>query len=469
MSFVQTEFLAFMAIVFVVYWAIPWRAGQNLFLAVASAVFYGWIHPFWLVLMYATALLDFGAALGMERFPHRRGWILTLSLVGNLGLLGYYKYFDFFVVNVDAALGALGIQAGLLPLGLILPAGISFYTFQSMAYTIDVYRGEIAPRRNVVDYLLAVSLFSHLVAGPVQRAGNLLEQAETDRRFDWARVRDGLGLALWGATKKVVVADTISPYVDKVFGLSNPSPLLVWAATLGFTVQILADFSGYTDIARGTARMLGFELMKNFDHPYLAVDPSDFWRRWHISFSTWIRDYLYIPLGGSRGGFWAATRATLIAMALSGLWHGAAWNFVIWGVYHGVLLVLYRLAKPRVPKALRTSLPGHAAAVVAMFGFTVVGWLLFRDPDLARIARVLTSNPLAVGPDDAVAATVVGAVTLAGAAFLIAALWVERVVLPRLSASAWRLPVETTAWAAFALLLFLFVRMTAADFIYFQF
>lgn len=469
MTFIQIEFVWFFAILFALYWAVRDRRAQNVLLIVASALFYGWVHPWFLVLLYVSAGIDFLAGLGIEKYPHRKGWVLGVSLGGNLALLGYYKYCDFFIENVADVLTFFGVTHSLAPLGVFLPAGISFYTFQSMAYSIDIYRGELKPRRNLLEYLLAVSFFAHLVAGPVQRASNLLMQAETPRVLDWEKVRSGFALAMWGAFKKVVVADTVAPYVNKVFALEEPSGAMVWAATLGFTVQILADFSGYTDIARGTARMLGWELMENFRNPYLATSPSDFWKRWHISFSTWIRDYLYFSFGGSRGGFWRATMATFAAMLISGLWHGASWNFVLWGGYHATLILGYRLVSPYVPASLRTSRLGHVLAVALMFGFTVFGWLLFRETDVTRIFRLLTLNPLGGTPDQWVVTVVMLAITVVTALPLIVALLLQRFVLPRIEPSPWYLPVQTTTWAAFAISLYVFVRMDAADFIYFQF
>ena len=469
MIFHSLDFALFFALLVPAYWALPHR-WQNRLLVAAGAVFYGWVHPWFLGLLYVSAIVDYFSALAMERWPTRKGRILAVSLTTNLAILGYFKYVDFFLGNLAAAAEALGIDTALHPLGVLLPAGISFYTFQSMAYSIDVYRGEIRARRHLLDYLLAVSFFCHLVAGPVQRAGNLLEQAETPRTLKWDRVRSGLSLALWGAFKKVVVADTVSPYVDKVYSLPDPSGALLWAATLGFAVQILADFSGYTDIARGTARMLGWELMENFKHPYLATSPSDFWKRWHISFSTWIRDYVYIPFGGSRGGFWRTTLATFGALGLSGLWHGAAWSFVVWGLYHATLSTAYRVLTPRIPRSLK-ALPGaHAFAVALMFGWTLLGWMLFRETSLTRIVAHLSTSPFSVGSaDEAVALVVMLAVTLVGAAILVTALLVERYLLPRLERSVWYAPALSTAWAVFALGLYMAVRPTAMDFIYFQF
>lgn len=469
MTFIQTEFLWFFAIVFSVYWALPKRLWQNLFLGVMSAVFYGWVHPWFLILLYVSAIVDYFAALGMVRFPTRRGLVLFVSLATNLVILGYFKYFDFFVINLAAAFDALGIHHTLAPLGILLPPGISFYTFQSMAYSIDVYRGELKPRRHILDYMLAVSLFPHLVAGPVQRASNLLLQAETRRTFDLNMVRSGFALAIWGATKKVVVADTLSPYVDKVFALQDPSGPLVYAATLGFALQILADFSGYSDIARGVARMIGFDLMENFKNPYIAVNPSDFWRRWHVSFSSWIRDYLYFSFGGNKGGFWKGTRATYGAMLLSGLWHGASWNFVLWGGYHASLTTAYRVLAPRIPKALKTQVWSKPAAIVIMFFFTCFGWLLFRETDGSALWAHLTKVPWEASHDEWVAVVALLAITGLCSIPMILGLIFQKYVMHRVKDSPWFLPLQTNAWAVFAIALYVFVRMSSMDFIYFQF
>jgi D-alanyl-lipoteichoic acid acyltransferase DltB (MBOAT superfamily) len=468
-TFVQPEFLAFFAIVYALYWGVRDRRAQNLLLVVVSAVFYGWVHPSWLLLMYLAAGLDYFGGLAMARWPEHKRLVLSVTISGNLALLGYYKYCDFFVENLASALTALGVENALRPLGILLPAGISFYTFQSMAYSFDVYRNELKPRKNLLDYLLAVSFFAHLVAGPVQRAGNLLMQAETPRRFDWQAMRSGLALAMWGAFTKLCIADVISPYVDKIFAVEHPSTIMVIAGTLGFALQILADFSGYSNIARGTARMLGFELMENFRNPYLATSPSDFWRRWHISFSTWIRDYVYIAFGGSRGGFWRVTAVTFAAMTLSGLWHGASWNFVLWGAYHAALLVGYRLVAPNIPARVR-SLPGaRYAAMGLMFGFTCFGWFLFREFQIGGIVAVLSQDPFASTADQSLAAAIVLAMTLVLSLPLFAALGFERWVEPVLARTPWHLPVQTTAWAVYGLLIFTFAQMSANDFIYFQF
>ncbi len=469
MTFLQIEFVWLFLIVFAVYWTVRHRSFQNVLLVAASATFYGWVHPWFLILLYSSATLDYTMGRCMARWPGRRKLFLAMSLIGDLSILGYFKYCDFFLDNFVRIFTALGMETSVHTLGIFLPVGISFYTFQTMSYTIDVYRGELEPRKNFLDYIAFLSFFPQLVAGPVERASNLLPQMERRREFDLDRFRSGLGLALWGGFKKACIADWIAPYVDKIFIHSDPSGAMIWAATLGFTVQILADFSGYTDIARGTARMLGFELSLNFDHPYLARNPSDFWKRWHITFSSWIRDYLYIPLGGSRGGGWATFQATAGAMLLSGLWHGAAWTFVLWGAFHALLITGYRFVARRIPASFRKGPVGRTLAVPLMFCFSVLGWMIFRETHLDRLLHYWTLNPFGGTADQWIAALVMLGVVVVGAVPLVLALVLERVVLPRLEGTPWLLPAQTTVWAVLLVIVMAFVRDGAADFIYFQF
>ena len=338
MNFVQVEYPVFLALLLAAYWALPHRRWQNLLLVVASAVFYGWVHPWFLLLLYGSAILDFSLAQAIERFPKRRWTFVGMSAAANLSLLAYFKYAGFFVDNVRMALSSLGMPGDLGTLDILLPVGISFYTFQTLGYTVDVARGELKARTRFVDYVLYVSFFAQLVAGPIERSTRLLPQIESDRTWSWEQARSGVGLALWGGFKKLVVADSIAPFVDKVYVLDDPAGPLLWAATAGFMLQIYADFSGYTDLARGSARLLGFELQENFNAPFLATTTSEFWQRWHMSLSFWIRDYVLGPLvGDSSAGvsrfrfFWA----TVLTFVLIGFWHGASWNFVLFGLYHG--------------------------------------------------------------------------------------------------------------------------------------
>jgi alginate O-acetyltransferase complex protein AlgI len=340
--FTSVEYLILLATVFVLYWTIRVRTVQNALLLATSYVFYGWVHPWFCILIAASTVADYFFARAIRAQPSRARLWLGASLVFNLGLLGFYKYFDFFAANVHAALTEVGIPSDPVVLGVLLPVGISFYTFQTLSYTIDVYRGELEPRRSFLDFALFVSFFPQLVAGPIERARNFLPQVERARRFRWDLFASAWPLLVSGYFKKMVVADNVASSSDLVFALESPSFTVLLAGTIAFAAQIACDFSGYTDIARGSARLLGFELIRNFNLPYLAISPSDFWRRWHISFSSWIRDYLYIPLGGSKaGGKLRLLLVLLASMGLSGLWHGAAWNFVLWGVFHAVVLFLY--------------------------------------------------------------------------------------------------------------------------------
>ena len=405
MIFHSLDFLAFFLIVVAAYWLMPMRA-QNLLLLGASYVFYGWVHPWWPALLFATTFIDYWSARGMTATDdaddadgaavvrRKRAW-LALSVVTNFGLLGFYKYFGFFVDNVAAAGAALGWNVPRVALSIALPAGISFYTFQSMSYTIDVYRGHAPARTRFVDVAAFVSFFPHLVAGPIMRATNLLPQFERERRFSAAAARDASVLVVWGFFKKLVIADNVGVIANKVFALETPDFFLLWAGVFAFAIQIYADFSAYTDIARGVAKWFGFDLIRNFERPYLASGPADFWRRWNISLSTWFRDYVYVPLGGSRRGPVRQAANIMITFLASGLWHGASWNYVLWGAYHGVLLVIARAAGAiwSPPAAMRASLRPLQAA--AMFVLTCIGWLIFRETELPQLVSDLRLVPSA--------------------------------------------------------------------------
>jgi D-alanyl-lipoteichoic acid acyltransferase DltB (MBOAT superfamily) len=398
--FHSLDFIAFVVVTLAAYWALPRRA-QNVLLLVASYVFYGWVHPWWPVLLFGTTLVDYWSArrISDSRLPvpgsRAKAW-LWFSIVSNLGLLGFYKYFGFFVDNVAAAGNALGWQVPDIGLRVLLPAGISFYTFQSMSYTIDVYRGHAPARARFVDVAAFVSFFPHLVAGPIMRATNLLPQFEDGRRFSAAAARDATVLIVWGFFKKLVIADNVGVIANKVFALESPEFFVLWAGVFAFAMQIYADFSAYTDIARGVAKWFGFDLIRNFDHPYLATGPADFWRRWNISLSTWFRDYVYIPLGGSRRGPSRTAVNVLLTFVVSGFWHGASWNYVIWGAYHGVLLIIARAAGGLRPGgAWRAGGWIRSLRIAGMFVLTLVGWLMFRETELDQLWRDLRLSPAA--------------------------------------------------------------------------
>ncbi len=395
MLFNSLPFLAFFAIVWTAYWLLRGRRRpQNAVLLAASCFFYGWWDWRFLGLIVFSTVVDYLCGLAFDRpalTARRRRGLLGISLVANLGVLAFFKYFDFFAESLREACASVGVTVPDFALHWVLPVGISFYTFQTLSYSIDRYRGKLATERSLLDFALFVSFFPQLVAGPIVRAKDFLPQLKRERDFRWSDQALGLQLSLWGLFKKVVVADNLSPFVDSVFGADEPAGVLVRiAAVYAFAIQIYCDFSGYTDIARGTARMLGFDLPLNFRRPYFALDPSDFWRRWHISLSTWLRDYLYISLGGNRGGSRRTTFNLMATMVLGGLWHGAAWNFVLWGFYQGLLLVVHRVWRERRPA------PAHVTPLrraIAWFGFLQLvcfGWLLFRARSFGEIVAFLS-------------------------------------------------------------------------------
>ena len=478
MIFHSLDFVVFFVVVVALYWRLGHR-GQNILLLISSYFFYGYVHPWFLILIGASTVIDYASARGMERWPERKWIFMGASIVSNFGMLGFFKYFNFFADNIHAVLGAAGLDVGMPVLRVILPVGISFYTFQAMSYTVDVFRGELRARRSLLDVAVFISFFPHLVAGPIQRASYLLPQVEGKRRFSLDKASSGLSLVVWGFLKKLVIADNVGVIANKVFALSDPSFEILWAGVFAFAIQIYADFSAYTDIARGTSRWLGFELTQNFDHPYLAHNPADFWRRWNISLSSWFRDYVYIPLGGSRAGEVTWARNVLVTFLLSGLWHGASWNYVLWGLYHGVLLLLTRAheilrpAKGLEPGAPRSSrlAPGDVMQIAGMFVLTLVGWLLFRETQLSAIVRDLRLSPFHSSPFERRAGLYLFLLAFGYSIPLwIQSLWVERHRGEDARGRGWGIAAlrAVACGAAFAAILVLRSR-TSLDFIYFQF
>jgi alginate O-acetyltransferase complex protein AlgI len=407
MLFNSLEFLVFLPIVLLVYYHLPHR-GQNAFLVLASCFFYAsWDWRFLFPLLFSTTT-DYFCAARMEGSLERgepqiaRRKYLLISLISNLGLLGFFKYCNFFVDSFHDFGTLFGFDIPLPTLRIILPIGISFYTFQALSYTIDVYRGKLHATKSFWNFLLAVLFFPHLIAGPIQRAANLIAQIVTPRKITCLQVIDGLQLIIWGYFKKVFVADSLAPLVTHIFATSPITGGEVLTAVYAFAFQIYCDFSGYPDIARGVAKLMGFEFMLNFNLPYFATNPADFWRRWHISLSSWLRDYLYIPLGGNQHGTVRTYRNLMLTMMLGGLWHGAAWNFVAWGIYHGLLLVGHRVAQPALTRVAGIARNGWRAPwfllrLFVMFQFTCYGWLLFRARSFRHIAAmsVALAHPLA--------------------------------------------------------------------------
>lgn len=344
MLFNSLTFLIFLPTVFIIYWFFLRNTlkGRNLFLLIASYLFYGWWDYRFLSLLIISTLVDFVIALLMdkEQRDKRRKLLLTISLITNLGLLGVFKYYNFFIENWVNMWDAFGVEMHVSSWRIILPVGISFYTFQTLSYVIDVYRKQLRASNNFIQFAAYVSFFPQLVAGPIERATNLLPQFSRLHKFDYTLARSGISLIVWGFFKKVVIADNATFFVNEIFAtpeaFSTPE---LWMGAILFGFQIYGDFSGYSDIAIGTARLFGFRLMTNFKFPYFSRDIAEFWRRWHISLSTWFRDYLYIPLGGSRGSKKMQLRNTMIIFLVSGFWHGANWTFIVWGAIHALLFL----------------------------------------------------------------------------------------------------------------------------------
>ena len=391
--FNSAEFLIFLPVVFLLYWFVfnGSLRTQNVLVLMASYFFYGWWSWKFMLLLAFSTLLDymygFGVASGN---PRRAKTFLWLSIINNLGILGVFKYYDFFALQVKSGLEMLGLHANPLLLNLALPVGISFYTFHGMSYVFDIYRRKQQPVRDFVDYAVFVSFFPLLVAGPIERATHLLPQIQKGRSFSHAQAVEGCRLILWGMFKKVVIADSLADIANMIFEdhsrFSGSS--LVFGA-LAFSFQIYGDFSGYSDIALGTAKLFGFELLSNFRFPYFSRDIAEFWRRWHISLSSWFRDYLYIPLGGSRSGKPAAVRNTFVIFLVSGFWHGASWNFIVWGFIHacGFLpLLLSGRNRAHVSDVVAESrtLPTFRELwqMSTTFAFVTLAWIFFRAESL---------------------------------------------------------------------------------------
>jgi alginate O-acetyltransferase complex protein AlgI len=390
MLFDTPIFIVFLTLVTLGYWCLGFR-NQNRFLLVASYLFYGWWDWRFLCLMIASTVIDYFIAIKIADTEDQRTrrLLLTLSLIVNFSILGFFKYFNFFAESLAGGLSTLGIQASLPFLRIILPPGISFYTFQEVAYIVDVYSGKLPPSRSFLDYGLFISLFPHLIAGPIQRPSHLLPQVQRPRTWDSEKAFNGLLLILEGLFRKCVVADNCALIANAAFGGSfgKPSVPVVLLGTYAFAWQIYGDFSGYSNIARGCAQLLGFHFMVNFRQPYLAESIQDFWRRWHISLSTWLRDYLYIPLGGNRYGEGKTYRNLLVTMLLGGLWHGANWTFVIWGGLHGGGLAAER--KFRRQGTARTGALAKWTGRILVFHFVCLAWIFFRAQSLRAAASIL--------------------------------------------------------------------------------
>jgi len=473
MVFNSLHFLWFFLVVYAVYRLLPHRA-QNWWLLIASYYFYAaWDYRF-LALLIGSTLVDYSCALAIDRTTNaaRRRLLLCVSLGFNLTLLGFFKYFNFFADNLRAVFATLGWQADFVTLHVLLPVGISFYTFVTMSYVIDVYRREIHPTRNLVDFGVFVAYFPHLVAGPILRATRLLPQIQEPRHITSAQMSDGAWLIAWGFFQKVFVADNLAGLANAVFEPgTHHTGVNVLLGVYAFALQIYGDFAGYSNIARGTSKLMGIELIENFRFPYFVRSPQEFWRNWHISLSTWLRDYLYIPLGGNRGSAAQTRRNLLITMVLGGLWHGAAWTFVLWGFYQGLLLIAYRAVERTTASQRWLIGPSPMARVVGwavMLHLTCFGWLIFRsrsEHQLWELTASLAAN-FAPGSID-VTGLLVPLLLYATPLLLVHACeaYYDDVLIVR------RLPIAVrySVYAATFYLTMLFGNFGGSEFIYFQF
>lgn len=395
MLFNSFEFLIFLPIVFLSYWFVFRRLWwRNLFVVIASYVFYSWWDWRFLILIVLTSLFSFISGLLLERYEGQRKLqkaVSATNIVLNLTILGIFKYYNFFVENLEALFGMMGFHLDWVSMNVILPVGISFYTFQALSYSIDVYQKKMPATHDIVGFFAYISFFPQLVAGPIERATNLLPQFQRNRQFDYDKAVDGCRQMLCGFFKKVVVADTCGGIVNEFWNQYQELPgLSIYLLGVLFTIQIYCDFSGYSDIAIGCARLFGINLMRNFNYPYFSRSIPEFWRRWHISLTTWFRDYIYFPLGGSRCDKWKILRNVYIVWGISGLWHGASWHFVFWGLFHATLLAIYNIfginTKYKHVVAYGKYLPNikELFQMVLTFCLTVFGWIIFRAESMTQ-------------------------------------------------------------------------------------
>ena len=440
---------------------------QNALLLLASYVFYAWLSPWYAVLLGVSTLADFTLARQMEQQRDRVKTYLALSLILNLSVLAFFKYYNFFKTEVAEALNSIGLSAGWLFVNVFLPAGLSFYTLKKLAYMIDVSRGTLEPSDDLLSFALFVSFFPQIIAGPIDRYQKLIPQIQQKRIWQAGFFYSAWPLIVMGLFKKIVVADSIKPIVDRIFGLDEPSMVLVIAGTLGFTLEILADFSAYTDLSRGIAQLLGFNTSENFNRPYLSLTPTEFWNRWHITLSAWLRDYIFFPIRrallkrkDSLPTWLLLSIPTLVTMFISGIWHGAGLTYMIWGIYYGVLIAGYQLIDLRGDWKPAGRLKTFFAWLI-MFAFIAFGWLIFRAPSMTWLSDVFLHSEWTHGRDDWIVASIVLSRTI-----LYSLPLVIKYLLDQYSPRGF---IQPFYYAAITLSVVIFIGSVTTDFIYFQF
>lgn len=467
MAFTSYDFLLFYLIVFILYWIVRERRWQNVILLAASYVFYGWLQTWLVILLGISTLTDFYIARGMDVYPNRKRLLMWISVFINLGMLAFFKYFGFFSQNVITALQSMGIQADMFLLSILLPAGLSFFTLKKLGYMIDVSRGTLKPSHTLVDFALYVSFFPQIIAGPIERPQKLLPQIEAPRIWKMDYFYRAWPLLVMGLFKKIVIANSISVIVNRIFGLTEPSGFLLISGALGFTLQILADFSAYTDLSRGVALLLGFETSENFNLPYTSLTPTDFWNRWHITLSTWLRDYVFFPvrraLMQSRFKFnesIAMSIPPIVTMFISGLWHGAGWTYILWGLYYGVLIAVYQLIGIRGDWKPSSKIKTFFAGLV-MFTFIVFGWAMFRAPNINWLGNAIFHSAFLPAQNDLVLGLIALTMTSVYALPL-----VIKMLLDRYSKESW---LQAAYYAIAVTLIVVYINSSSSDFIYVQF
>lgn len=480
MLFNSIDFALFLPIVFILYWFIANRnlKLQNLLIVIASYFFYGWWDWRFLSLIIFSTVVDYavGRRLDIENKPVRRKVLLWISIAVNLGFLGFFKYYNFFLDNFVSAFSFFGMEIKAHSLNIILPVGISFYTFQTLSYTIDVYKRKLAPTKDFIAFSAFVSFFPQLVAGPIERATNLLPQFSSKRSFEYSKAVDGMRQILWGLFKKIVIADNCAEVVNMTFNNSTDysgSTLAIGA--IFFTFQIYGDFSGYSDIAIGTSRLFGFNLQQNFAFPYFSRDIAEFWRRWHISLSTWFRDYLYIPIGGSRGSTLMKIRNTFIIFIVSGFWHGANWVFIVWGILNAIYFLPLLLSNNNrnhmdtVAKGKFLPSLKEFFGILITFGLTVFAWIFFRSENMEHAMQYITD--MFKYPESFLSLDVYwkNKKILALIGFLLIIEWLGRENKHALEKMAIPKPLRWGFYLFIGLVIFVFGNFNETEFIYFAF
>jgi alginate O-acetyltransferase complex protein AlgI len=482
MLFNSIDFAIFLPIVFILYWFVTKDnlKIQNFLIVVASYLFYGWWDWRFLSLIFFSTVVDYliGLSLLDQENPQKRKVLLWTSIIVNLGFLGFFKYFNFFIDNFITAFAFFGTEIKASSLNIILPVGISFYTFQTLSYSIDVYHRKLIPTKDFIAFAAFVSFFPQLVAGPIERATHLLPQFFQKRTFDYSSAVDGMRQILWGLFKKIVIADNCAEYANMIFNNSaDYSGSTLALGAIFFAFQIYGDFSGYSDIAIGTSRLFGFDLMRNFNFPYFSRDIAEFWRRWHISLSTWFRDYLYIPLGGSKGGTWMKIRNTFIIFIVSGFWHGANWTFIVWGLLNAIYFIPLLLTNNNRNNletvALGKLIPSIKDFLLILFTFslTVIAWIFFRAENVGHaigyISEILSPSFFTIPQFEGMAGA---SVTIFLLSVFISVEWIGResqYAIANLGLN-WKRPLRYIMYYSIVIAIFWFAGKEQ-EFIYFQF